>query len=180
MRPSSYPDTIIIKKKRGYAYDKHFNQHSLNTLFHFINSSGNPDCHFHTQFSKVWAILWQVVKSSNDGNKRGCDGVHTQSQNNLISASTGGGMWGEERTGNAGSAGADTRASTAPAASRLDELQVPPRSGERCHSTPLSVCVCVFVGEGRVQAEGIDVYKSKYIPRCVCLHVSCCGNCSRQ
>lgn len=25
----------------------------------------------------------------------------------------------------------------------LDELQVPPRSGERCHSTPLSTCVCV-------------------------------------
>lgn len=86
-----------------------------------------------------------------------------------------------QRTGNAVSAGADTLASTAPATSSLDELQVPPRSGEHCHSTALSVCVCLCgVVEGRVQAEGIDVCKSKYIPRCVCLYVSCCGNRNRQ
>lgn len=35
------------------------------------------------------------------------------------------------------------QASTPPAASRLDELQVLPRSGERCHSTPLSLSLCV-------------------------------------
>lgn len=80
-----------------------------------------------------------------------------------------------QRTGNAVSAGADTLASTAPAASSLDELQVPPRSGEHCHSTALSVCVCLCgVVEGRVQAEGIDMCAKAniYLDVCVCILVA--------
>lgn len=80
-----------------------------------------------------------------------------------------------QRTGNVVSAGADTLASTAPATSSLDELQVAPRSGEHCHSTALSVCVCVClcgVVEGRVQAEGIDMCAKGNIYVCVCILVA--------
>lgn len=86
-----------------------------------------------------------------------------------------------QRTGNAVSAGADTLASTAPATSSLDELQVAPRSGEHCHSTALSLCVCVSLWCGGGEGAGTGyrhVCKSKYI--CVCLYISCCGNRNRQ
>lgn len=162
MRPSSYLDTI--KTTEGMAYDRHFNWCSGSKVCYLgcvivvcsvsyktfvswvkMTASTEPWCHVRPQGGSSGGSSSNKQRGWGDCSMCGW----MQSQNNLLSASSGGAMWGEEWRAEQHwhwrCCLSFTLLLKLPAASLLDKLQVPPRSEEHViQHHCLCVCACVF------------------------------------